>query len=562
MHTSLARRSFVAAGLLAIAAGFAPTVFAAPAALTLTHRFSDDEGGYPSDLARGVDGDYYGVTEVGGSKGGGAFFKMTPAGSVTKIHDFSETEGYNPNSPLALGSDGNFYGTTFLGGSARDGVIFRVTPAGVVSTLHPFDGSTASSPVQGLFLGADGNFYGTTAGSIVGTIFRVTPAGQFTTLHTFDYPDPTLPTIVASGTDGAVYGFITRNDYTGSSIFRMTLDGTVTTLYAGPAGRFIAHLILSADGNLYGVSQGANCVGDVFKLTTAGAFTTLHEFTNGAGGPTALAQTADGKLYGVTGCVINAAGNTQRGFVFEMTPSGAYTALTTLTDDDGGMGIRGLALTLDGALLARDGDAFYRFIFGASLTINHKASFLDGGQSVCATATKNGEAAPVAGFLLSFKRTGPNASSSQVATDAQGQATVCWDTSYVWDQVADVDRTAVSDGSTSDTSVVTWIRTMAELQADPLVTVAGGSTVQFNPSAVLDYSYTDRGHVYHVPLVGKSVSFYTGSEFLCAGVTDANGRAKCAARPRAHIDALRNKGYTAIFGGDAQWLPVHAQATF
>ena len=46
----------------------------------------------------------------------GTVFKMTPAGVVTTIYNFSGLDGQNPDGGLTLGPDGYFSGTT--GGAA------------------------------------------------------------------------------------------------------------------------------------------------------------------------------------------------------------------------------------------------------------------------------------------------------------------------------------------------------------------------------------------------------------------------------------------------------------
>ncbi|MEO6785188.1 MAG: choice-of-anchor tandem repeat GloVer-containing protein, partial [Chthoniobacteraceae bacterium] len=135
---------------------------------------------------QGADGNFYGTTNTGGASGLGCIFKMTPAGQVTILVSFNSSSvplGSNPICGLTLGADGNFYGVTQNGGSSFLGTIFKVTPAGALTTLVSFTGTTGSflgsSPRAALTLGADGNFYGTTAtggAGGLGTIFKVTPA--------------------------------------------------------------------------------------------------------------------------------------------------------------------------------------------------------------------------------------------------------------------------------------------------------------------------------------------------------------------------------------------------
>jgi uncharacterized repeat protein (TIGR03803 family) len=52
--------------------------------------------------------------------------------------------------------DGNFYGTTVGGGNSFLGTVFRVTPAGALTTLLNFNETNGETPVAGLVQGGDG----------------------------------------------------------------------------------------------------------------------------------------------------------------------------------------------------------------------------------------------------------------------------------------------------------------------------------------------------------------------------------------------------------------------
>src|SRR5204863_4632847 len=121
-------------------------------------------------LIQGSDGHFYGTTSRGGSGDFGTVFRMTPAGVLTPLLEFSgngpSNKGAYPLGDLVQGSDGNFYGTTRQGGTSGFGTIFKVTSAGVLTTLVEFTGNGISNrgglPEAGLVEGSDGNFYGTT----------------------------------------------------------------------------------------------------------------------------------------------------------------------------------------------------------------------------------------------------------------------------------------------------------------------------------------------------------------------------------------------------------------
>jgi uncharacterized repeat protein (TIGR03803 family) len=90
-------------------------------------------------------------------------------------------------------------------------------------------------------------------------------------------------------------------------------------------------LVQATNGNLYGTTYtgGANAGGTVFKITPDGTLTTLYSFCSQSGcadgsGPYApLVQATNGNLYGTTGN----GGSNGDGTVFKITPSGKLTNL-------------------------------------------------------------------------------------------------------------------------------------------------------------------------------------------------------------------------------------------
>jgi uncharacterized repeat protein (TIGR03803 family) len=99
-------------------------------------------------------------------------------------------------------------------------------------------------------------------------------------------------------------------------------------------------LVIGPDGALYGTTQegGAGDFGTAFRITTAGAFSTIAEFTGATGVtpgavPHELLYAPDGFFYGVT----EAGGTMELGTVFRMTPTGV---VSTLVDFSGMSGLR------------------------------------------------------------------------------------------------------------------------------------------------------------------------------------------------------------------------------
>lgn len=123
----------------------------------------------------------------------------------------------------------------------------------------------------------------------------------------------------------------------------------------------LAGLVLGADGYLYGTTSagGAAGFGTIFRVSTSGSLTTLHEFSardadgrnaDGAIPRGKLAQAADGSFIGTT----RFGGNTA-GTVFRITPAGAFSVLYTFpakdaneTNDTGAAPVAGVTIANDG----------------------------------------------------------------------------------------------------------------------------------------------------------------------------------------------------------------------
>ena len=139
------------------------------------------DGGFPeAGLVQGFDGNFYGTTLEGGTNGFGVVFQITTAGTLTTLWQFSNgADGSFPEAGLVQGSDSNFYGTTSAGTIKDDGTVFKITSAGTLTTLWQFSGGgDGGEPAAGLIQASDGNFYGTTSiggtNSSSGTVFKIT----------------------------------------------------------------------------------------------------------------------------------------------------------------------------------------------------------------------------------------------------------------------------------------------------------------------------------------------------------------------------------------------------
>ncbi len=121
-------------------------------------------------------------------------------------------------------------------------------PAPVFSVLSNL-GANAGDPILPMTIlaqGRDGNLYGTSTGGGAngyGTVFQLTPAGKVQVLHSFN------------GTDGSI----------GSGASIVSSNG----------------LTLGTDGSFYGTTfaGGESVQGVIFKISTDGTFTMLHNFS-------------------------------------------------------------------------------------------------------------------------------------------------------------------------------------------------------------------------------------------------------------------------------------------
>jgi uncharacterized repeat protein (TIGR03803 family) len=163
------------------------------------------------------------------------------------------------------------------------------------------------------------------------------PAQTFTTLANFNNSNGSYPQArLVQGLDGNLYG--TADDgglYKSGTAFKITLAGTLTTLHSfcaktdcADGGVPEASLVVGRDGNLYGVAssggKGCSSCGTVFELSSAGTFSTLHDFDGSNGeNPLGLMLADDGNFFGTT----SAGGSGSGGTIFEMAPSGAVTTV-------------------------------------------------------------------------------------------------------------------------------------------------------------------------------------------------------------------------------------------
>ena len=313
-----------------------------------------------NDLISDRAGNLYGTTfNGGGSAGAGTAYELSPpaqlggAWTETILYSFSYTaldKGIGPLGRLVMDSAGNLYGTTWLGGPRGGGVAFELSPPAVkggvwtYSLLYAFGGAGLSSPEARLVLDAAGNLYGTTASGGTGGcaggcggVFKLAPPAQpggawtetvlFNFSGTFESGGGTSGGLTIAA-HGALYGTTYRGSGGQSgTVFRLappkTSGGrwTHSVLYAfagfADGADPEAEVVFDKNGNLYGItsyggSGGPNCFGSpcgtVFQLTPTPTgpwmHTVLYSFNGGTDGgypERTLTLDAVGNLYGTTG---------------------------------------------------------------------------------------------------------------------------------------------------------------------------------------------------------------------------------------------------------------------
>jgi uncharacterized repeat protein (TIGR03803 family) len=139
--------------------------------VTQLYSFTGGADGYKpaAPLLQGSDGNFYGSTVQGGvgangSGSNGTVFRITPGGALTTLYAFTDgPDGAFPVNGMVQAADGNIYGTTDSGGgNGGIGALYKISPAGVVSPVYDFSSNPTSA--SALSLGSDGSLYGTTGG--------------------------------------------------------------------------------------------------------------------------------------------------------------------------------------------------------------------------------------------------------------------------------------------------------------------------------------------------------------------------------------------------------------
>jgi uncharacterized repeat protein (TIGR03803 family) len=249
------------------------------------------------------------------------------------------------------------------------------SPAQTLTVLHAFGGYDGWSPRAALAIDYSGNVYGsTTYGGIFqhcdnevggGVVYRIEPSGATTVLHAFNNQgDGCFPDGVLVDATGNLFGDATSN------IFEVNAGGQFSLFHNFVSFRNgtqpLGAMAQDADGNLYGTAgsggafkcaPGLGC-GTVFKIDSSGHETVLYNFTGKADGdgPAGVIRDMAGDLYGVTTFGANLSGSCRLpqstvhgcGTVYKLAPDGTFTVLHTFLGGSDGQN-PGAALTMDAA---------------------------------------------------------------------------------------------------------------------------------------------------------------------------------------------------------------------
>jgi len=374
-----------------------------------------------SDLTRGDDGHYYGVTTAGGKTGGGVIFQFDSSTRAYRVvYNFSTATGEFPTGKLLASRDGKLYG--MAAGSAEGdphftentGFIFSFDPMSQQYTVVWDIGSYGHIPVGGLAEADNGKLYGIISNGQMFSFDMRTSTFAIEYLFNQD-----IRSGMTKGSDGKFYGIFglggpesygvvysfdpNTRSYTVEHFFKdAASDGAYP--YGGLSPEY--------NGTFYGstLRGGAFGNGILFSYNiTSGLFSLLYSFPDDRHDDRSsyysLAVGADGTLYG----------NEQSGpFSYDVV-NGMYTLLNRQTKSSGSSFEETFVINKSGLLTVHPGRNDYSVIkpFEAAGGLKPANTLISGsGQILYGTTTQGG--VNKRGGLFSFD---PANSSFQMLAD-------------------------------------------------------------------------------------------------------------------------------------------------
>ncbi|MGA9946401.1 MAG: choice-of-anchor tandem repeat GloVer-containing protein, partial [Candidatus Cybelea sp.] len=300
--------------------------------------------------------------------------------SFRQLFRFRRPNGSHPAARL-LDVNGTLYGTTFDGGSSRKGTIYRVSTRGAESVLHSFRGGLDGAYPSAGLIDVKGTLYGTTSqgggsgcpyGVGCGTVYSVSTSGAEKVLYAFkNGDDGASPLADLTDLSGTLYGTTSQGGrsacimhVTGcGTVFKVTTSGKETVLHNflnGSDGAFPLGDLIEVEGVLYGTTASGGSgydTGTVFSITLAGMEKVLYAFQWDVGGryPGSGLVDVDGMLYGTTsggglgypGCSFGAQ---ECGTVFRISTKGGEKVIYSFAGGSDGAIPRAALIELHGVL--------------------------------------------------------------------------------------------------------------------------------------------------------------------------------------------------------------------
>ena len=252
-------------------------------------------------------------------------------------------------------------------------------PLDKVAVVHSFTRGTASyNPTGPLIQLPNGNFAGMTfadgANRGQPSVFTMTPDGTVTTLYTFaaDSSEGANPGGIMQASDGNFYGICASGGpYDLGTLFRVTRTGVFTKFYNFPPANGVfggtrTLLVEAPDGYLYGVTGGgANGAGAIFRFSLKTQKTTLfYSFFPNFVGPAEpagdISLGPDGRLYGSTVEYYSPDGSYSHGAAYAIDTAGNLSTLAVYDDLVNG--------AFDAPVFLNDGYAYFAGLTGGTGT--------------------------------------------------------------------------------------------------------------------------------------------------------------------------------------------------
>ena len=316
-------------------------------------------------VIKATDGKLYGATVIGGTNGNGIVFSVnTDGNSYTVLHQFNNSEGYEPSGKLLEASDGKLYGACRWGIS-NSGILYRINKNGSgFEVIFQFSGSSDGySPVGSLVEDAAGVLYGTCfySSTVSGSVFKINKNGTgYSTLRLFSGSGGDLgyPYNGVRLLKGYLYGACGYGGSEGKGgLYRIRTNGS---------GYQVLHDFVAADGSenlpvgtpyianngkIYGTVAfgGPSDEGAIYRIDSVGTnYTVLHRFsgfTDGAYPWGGMIQASDGLMYGST----QTGGSGGGGTIFRLNLDGSgFTVIKNFDMDTDGQGVGGTIIDLNG----------------------------------------------------------------------------------------------------------------------------------------------------------------------------------------------------------------------